>query len=92
MRNKKTLTLPCVAIVAFASIVCLKAFGANVHKSNNLLMENVEALASGEASSETSPEINCDASNNRKCQFYCGLCKKNINGSGATTGSHSCKK
>lgn len=88
MRKKKTLILPCIAAVAFVSFLCLKTLGGNAHVSNSLLIGNVEALASV----ETSSEIDCDASNNRNCSFYCGLCKKNIKGSGATVGSHSCTK
>lgn len=81
--------MSCLTVVVFVTCLCLKTFGVNTHESNSLLKENVEALSSGEASSS---DIICDASSKRKCAFYCGLCKKKINASGATQGTHSCSK
>ena len=80
--------LPCIVTVTVVLSLCMTALGSNTYVSHDLLLENIDALASG----DTSPEINCDASKNRKCQFYCGGCKKNLKGTGATTGTHSCGK
>lgn len=40
--------LPCIAAVAIAAYVGKKTFNQKAYETNNLLTENVEALASGE--------------------------------------------
>ena len=46
--KKKIFMLPCIAAVAIATFVGKQAYESSAHKSNELLMANVEALADNE--------------------------------------------
>lgn len=48
MRKKLLFMLPCMAAVAFATVVGAKTLRSNEFESNSLLLANVEALADGE--------------------------------------------
>ena len=43
--KKKIFLLPCIAAVAIATFVGAKSFQTNAYESNDLLMQNVEALS-----------------------------------------------
>ncbi len=47
MKKKVFLMLPCIAAVAIATFVGKKTFESNAYDTNSLLIQNVEALASG---------------------------------------------
>ena len=44
--------LPCIAAVAIATFVGKKTFVSNAYETGNLLMQNVEALATGTESQD----------------------------------------
>ena len=45
--KKKLFLLPCIAAVAIATFVGAKSFQTNAYESNDLLLQNVEALSAG---------------------------------------------
>jgi len=53
---------------------------------SNLIMQNAEALASGEGSTTT---WQCIGTLNR-CYATCGVCGTTVRGNGDLTGRHSC--
>lgn len=57
-------------------------------KGKDLLMANVEALASAEI---VQTSWNCDASEKTQCIASCGNCGTTVGGTGALTGAHTCK-
>lgn len=44
MKKKVIMMLPCIAAVAFATVVSKKTFELHTYETNSLLMQNVEAL------------------------------------------------
>lgn len=88
MRQKKFLFLGSFMLMIAA------AGGYHAYTSNSaaedgdLLMANVEALAGDEASTSW----NCDAKSSSNCSASCLACKIDVSGTGALTGSHTCKK
>lgn len=67
MKKKVFLMLPCIATVAIAIFVGKKTFVSNAYETGNLLMQNVEALATGADSGGFF--IPCYQSEDRKCVF-----------------------
>lgn len=59
MKKKNLLMLPCIAAVAIATFVGKKTFESHAFGSNDLLIANVEALASGGESFNDGVKITC---------------------------------
>lgn len=89
MKRKKFLALGSfmLALVAFAGSYHAYTSYSNAEESY-LLMANVEALAGDEATTSW----NCDAKSSSSCKADCNDCNVHISGTGALTGSHTCKK
>lgn len=49
MKKKVIMMLPCIAAVAFATVVGKKTFESHAYETNSLLMQNVEALTDNES-------------------------------------------
>ena len=75
MKKKFFLMLPCIAAVAIATFVGKKTFESHAFESNDMLVSNVEALASGESNPQK--QYTCYSSIHEKdgCQVrYCPTC------------------
>ncbi len=59
MKKKAFIMLPCIAAVAIATFVGKKTLAPNVLVRNNLLYENVEALAEPESGYSCSATAKC---------------------------------
>lgn len=51
-----------------------------------ILLANVEALTI----TETTTSWNCDGSRKKECKIQCGRCGTRVEGTGKTSGSHTC--
>lgn len=88
MRQKKFLLLGSFMLIVAAAGSYYAYTSNSAVEEADLLMANVEALADDEASTSW----NCDAKSSSSCSASCLACKIDVSGTGALTGSHTCKK
>ena len=77
MKKKSLFLLPCIVAVAIATSVGTKIIKSNANESNNLLIQNVEALSSGvDAGSTTKHPCNHSITTSSKGTTvrYCADC------------------
>lgn len=80
--------LPCIAAIAIATVVGKKTFESHANETSSLLMQNVEALSSGDNDSNGTSK--CEGLLGI-CTFSCKHCGYSYRSLGSTfTNNHSC--
>ena len=75
--KKKIFLLPCIAAVAIATFVGAKSFQTNAYESNDLLLQNVEALSAGSDASGSYVICYSESKVRKGWTYYnCGTCEQ----------------